>query len=214
MERIGQSRIAACELHAQQQGFSLIELLAAIFVIAVPLLAFEAVATRFGKMAGIDASLLSAVASVIAVVAFYRRAGRLRVQEERDLIQNYSFVCRVTALPTDLSSIVKADGTEIAVGDYGWEAEPIHSDGLIYLHGLTEDWQVAWYAGFRQDQIERIGPKPRLQYYLPTSWVCVGANAPLCPFPVTKPPATTLEHPIRIIDRWVQGKYVPSKRTA
>ncbi len=203
------------DLQSQRRGaVTVIELFAVWFVIAVPLITFQAVAPSFGKWAGIVAALISAVASVKAVVAFYRWAGRCREQEERDLIQKYSLVYRLLALPTYPSSIVKAEGTDIAVGDYGWDAEPIHDDGLTYLHGLTEDWQVAWYAGFRVDQIERIGPKPRLQYYLPYSWVCAGSKAPLCPFAVVTHPTTTLGYPIRIIDRWVQGKYVQRKRMA
>ena len=168
-------------------------------------------APRFGKLEGFAAALVSAAASVAAVFAFYRCLFRRYEQELRELTQRYPLVYRVKELPTDASSIVKAEGTEIAVGDFGWDAEPIQNDGMTYLHGLTEGWQVAWYAGFCQDQIEGVGPKPRLQYYLPYSWICVGANAPLCPFPVVSTPTTTLGFPIRIIGRWVQGKYVPPK---
>lgn len=212
MERIGKNRTARGVLIGKRQGYTLIELLAVVFVISVPTLAFQTVAARYGKWARIVAALISAAAAIKAVVAFYRWAGRLREKEVRDLIQKYPLVYRVKGFPTDPSSILAGEGTDIAVGDYGWDAEPIHSDGLTYLHGLTEDWQVAWYAGFRLDQIERIGPKPRLQYYLPYTWVCMGGKAPICPFPVVKRPVTTLGFPERIIGGWVQGTYVERKR--
>jgi hypothetical protein len=196
----------------QRPGFTCIEVFAGWFVLFVPFLTFQVVASRYGVIPGVEASLVSFVASFMAVVGFYSWAGRLHEKKIRELISKYPFVYRVTARPTDTNSIVKPDGNDIAVGDFGWEAEPIHDNGLTYLHGLTEDWQVAWYAGFQSDQIERVGPKPRLQYHLPYSWVCAGGKPPICPFPVRNRPLKTLGHPIRIIGRWVQGSNVPRQR--
>jgi membrane protein implicated in regulation of membrane protease activity len=207
MDIIGDNRIAGRASQAQRRGVvTLIELFAAIFVMAVPLITFEVVATRFGKLTGIAAAFLSAVASVLVVVAFYRWSYRCHQKELRELSEKYPDVYRVTALPTEPSSILMTEGAEIEVGDYGWEAEPIHDDGLTYLHGLTEQWRLVWYAGFRSDQIERIGPKPRSQYYLPYSWRCRGPETPPCPFPVQSHETTDLGNPERIIWPWVQGK--------
>ena len=192
---------------AKRRGYSLVELFAAIFVLAVPLITIQVVATRFGKSTGIVAGLLSAVASVAVVIAFYRWIGRCHQKELHELSEKYPHVYRVIALPTDTSSILTAEDAKLEVGDYGWEAEAIHDDGLTYLHGLTEKWRLVWYAGFRSDQIERIGPKPRTQYYLPYSWrVGGGSSAPPCPFPVETRYATDLGNPERIIGSWVQGK--------
>jgi len=130
MDIIEENMIAGRTFQSQRRGFTIIELLAAIFVIAVPLITGEIVARSFGRSAGFAAGILSAVASVIAVVAFYRWRGRAGEQEQRELSEKYPLVYRVIALPADTSSIVKAEGAEIEVGDYGWDAEPIHFDGL------------------------------------------------------------------------------------
>ncbi len=50
------------------------------------------------------------------------------------------------------------------MGDYGWEAQPLRKNNLIYLQGLTEEWLVVWLAGFRPDEIEYVGLKPLSQY--------------------------------------------------
>ena len=139
MNSIGDNRIAGRVFQAQRRGVTLIDMLAVIFVLIVPLITFDVVETRFGRSSGIAAGLLSGVAAVITIVAFYWWMGRLNEQKLRELEEKYPLVYRVTALPTDTSGIVKAEGAEIEVGDFGWEAEPIHSDGLTYLHGLTEE---------------------------------------------------------------------------
>ena len=100
-----------------------------------------------------------------------------------------------------------AEGAEIKEGDYGWEAEPIRDDGLTYLHGLTEQWRLVWYAGFQAEHLERIGPKPRTQYHLPYSWrVEGGLNSTPCPFPIQSRETNDLGNPEKIIWPWVQGK--------
>jgi hypothetical protein len=88
----------------------------------------------------------------------------------------------VIGLPSDGTNVKKPQGAEIKIGDYGWEAEPPKGkEDLIFLQGLTAKWQVVWYAGFRSDQIESTGSKPRSQYDWDYSWL---RNAPPCPFPV------------------------------
>lgn len=128
----------------------------------------------------------------------------------RELNERFPGVFRVLEVPRGLPCVI-ADGGEIRVGDYGWEAEPIYDDGLIYLHGLTEEWAVAWHAGFLPEQVELIGEKPRSQYFLPYSWRCAGAKSPLCPFPVQHAPKESLGFPQRIDFPFVQGVKVEVK---
>jgi hypothetical protein len=87
------------------------------------------------------------------------------------------------AIPLDAKNIIKPADAEIRVGDFGWEAAPIRNDGLIYLQGLTSGWRVVWHAGFRPEQVERVGPKPSSQYdYWAPYWA--KPSPPICPFPV------------------------------
>lgn len=210
MEHVRQYESSGWFLRSQRRGFTLIELLAAIFVIVVPIITMQIALPRFGFRSAVEAAVISAIVSVNLVIVFYKASSRQFEKEQRELLKKYPDVYRVSYLPQDSSSVLKDEWTIIAVGDYGWEAEPIHKDGLRYLHGLTKEWQVAWYAGFREDQIERIGPKPRSQYHLPYSYNC---NPPPCPFPITTLPEATLGMPSPIFHEWVQGKYLPNKQT-
>jgi len=194
---------------ARRGGFTVIELLAGIFVLAVPLLAMNVVATRADRLAGVLAGLVVFAVCVLTVIAFYSWVGRRREKEFRELNEQYPLVYRVIAVPNETKDILKAQGAEIECGDFGWEAEPIESDGLTYLQGLTKQWCVAWYAGFRPDQIEKVGPKPRSQYSLPYSWVCGGAIPPTCPYPVQSNDSSDLGHPSRISRPFVQGQRRP-----
>ena len=171
-----------------RSGWTIIELFAVMFVIYVPIVIGQFVAKRFGNETGIVVGIFSVPICVTAVFLFYWSVGRQSQQRQRQLSEKYPSIYRIIALPTDAKNILIPEGAEIKVGDYGWEAEPIHkndlnSSDLIYLHGLTDKWRVVWYAGFRANQIERVGPKPRSQYYLPYSMMRA-ASSPACPFPV------------------------------
>ena len=179
-------------------------MLALVLVNTVPIVTKLLVAKAFGLWPGIAAGVAAFVASVLAVAAFYRAVGRWAEEEQRRMLKEYPSIYRVTALPT--GRVVTAEGAIVEIGDYGWEAEPVENDGRIYLHGLTEDWFVVWYAGFMPDHVVKIGPKPRSQYYLPLSWACAGSNPPPCPFPVRTPQTNHLGHPCRIIGKFVQGR--------
>jgi prepilin-type N-terminal cleavage/methylation domain-containing protein len=194
------------------RGFTIVELLAAILIIAAPAFVFRVMAPHVGLWGGVGAAAFAFCVCAKAIISFYKWAYRLAAQEEHRLTEKFVWIYRVTALPCASSVVVVAEGTNIAIGDYGWEAEPIQPDGLTYLHGLRSDWQVAWYAGFRSEQIERIVVKPRSQYYLPYSWVAAGSKAPPCPYSVARPAQTSLGYPTRIIDRWVQGKWIHERR--
>jgi len=162
-------------------GATFIELLALIFIISVTLSVGNAVSDKFGRLAGIGAGAVSAFVCVVAVILFYRVAGRRHAQQCREFREKYTRIYRVLAVPTDEAAIKKAQGAEIKAGDYGWEAAPLRDDGLIYLQGLNPQWRVVWYAGFRLDQIETVAAKPQSQYDWNYAWV---RNPPPCPFPV------------------------------
>ena len=102
---------------------------------------------------------------------------------------NFDQMARLAAelaakLPSAQLSVIKPQGAEIRIGDYGWEAGPTRSDGLIYLQGLAPDWTVVWHTGFRPDEVERVAEKPTSQYdYWAPYWAKSPPPSP-CPFPV------------------------------
>ena len=108
-----------------------------------------------------------------------------RRRNNRRLREQYKFIYRVISTPSDDQFVLKADGTSIEDNDYGWEAEPVYQDGLIYLHGLNPRWEVVWYVGFRPEQVEIVGPKPKSQYNIFPYWVDA-SKVPQCPFAVQK----------------------------
>jgi hypothetical protein len=167
-----------------RQAWTLIELLALMFVIAVSTGMGKSVARKHGTWPGIGAGILAAAVCATIVVLFYRWMWRQDKRRLQELREKYHTIYRVIALPTDKTSIRKPEGAEIKVGDYGWEAGPILKDGLIYLQGLTVKWCVVWHAGFRPDQVEKVGPKLSSQYdYWVPDWA-KGPPPPPCPFPV------------------------------
>jgi hypothetical protein len=97
----------------------------------------------------------------------------------------------------------------ISAGDYGWEAENIHGDNLIYLQGLNDDWNVVWYAGFCRQQLEYVCEKPENQYQRRT-WQRYHGK---CPFTVLSdiPNVETFGLPLLMVGRWVQGVHIPLK---
>jgi len=169
-----------------REGYTLIELLAFMFMVAISAIVGESVATRYGTWAGIGAGFVAALTSVCLVALFYRwswQRDRRRLQELRD---KYRGVYRVLKLPSAQLSIIKPQGAEIRIGDYGWEAGPDRSDRLIYLQGLAPDWTVVWHIGFRPEEVERVAEKPTSQYdYWAPYWAKPPPPAP-CPFPVTE----------------------------
>jgi hypothetical protein len=158
-----------------------LELLTLWLVIGVPLLVGQIVAKKFGLWPGIGAGVLLAAGCVLIAVRAYRAHWRRNAQRRQEWKQKYSSIYRVLTLPMDQAVIKKAQGAEIKVGDYGWEAIPLRDDGLIYLQGLNPQWRVVWYGGFRADQIEKVTLKPQSQYDWDSAWA---KNAPPCPFPV------------------------------
>jgi hypothetical protein len=155
-------------------------------------------------------SLDLTAASLAVIFLIWLIGGTQMRRVKRRLRENYRLIYRVTSIPSDGQCILKADGTSIAVGDYGWEAEPIYQDGLIYLHGLNSRWQVVWYCGFRPDQLEVVGPKPRSQYYIFPDWVDF-KKVPQCPYTVKEYqlgmyPTFHLGFAVKMERDWIQGR--------
>lgn len=140
------------------------------------------VARDAGGWAGFMSVSVTAFGSIGVTVAFYKWRRQVAAQYQRELLEKFPGVYRVLGVPTDARRAVRAEGVQIEVGDYGWEAEPLRCDGLTYLHGLTRKWGVAWYAGFQSEQIERIGSKPCSQYDADDDWAW-SINRQ-CPYPI------------------------------
>ena len=103
-------------------AYTLIELLAVMFVVAMTGLVEESVAHRFGRWTGIGAGAVTLIICVMGVVLFYRwswKRDRRRLQELRE---KYRGIYRVIALPSDQKIVARPDGAEIKIGDCGWEA--------------------------------------------------------------------------------------------
>ena len=157
-------------------------------------------------------SLLLAAASLAALFLVFVFGGIPMWIINRRLRKKYKLIYRVISVPSGHQFAIKAAGASIEIGDYGWEAEPIDLDGLIYLHGLNPRWQVVWYAGFRPDQVEVVGPKPRSQYNIFPDWVNP-EKVPQCPFPVKKfeygkYPDFHMGFPVQTQREWVQGRTI------
>lgn len=200
------NRTSGCAAHARRDAWTIFELVAAIVILATPLISFQIAAPRWGTIIGIAVAVGASIVSIASVVAFYTWASFYHQRKAKELLCRYPCVYRIVAEPDDENCILVAEGARVAVGDYGWDAEPVHDDGLTYLHGLADNWDVVWYAGFRAEQIESVGLKPCLQYYLPYDMPASG-----CPFPVQVASGNTLGEPSQMIDRWVQGHYVPRR---
>lgn len=192
------------EAKTARRGYSCVEVIVSLLIISTSIIVWYALSRRVGLVVAVAGVAASVALCMLGARAFYTWAGRLGEHERRDLEERYPNVYRVIAVPPHGPCVI-AEGAKVAIGDYGWEAEPINNDGALYLQGLTEEWTVAWYAGFQPDHVELIGKKPRSQYFLPYSWICVGANPPICPFPVLHAPDKSLGFPQRIDFPFVQG---------
>ena len=176
-----------------QDAYTLIELLAVMFVMVFASLVFKAVRNEDGLGPALVAGGLAAPLGVWLVILFYRWTWRRDRQCLTRLREQYCTIYQVKELPSDAKSIVKPAGAEIQIGDYGWDARPHRRDGLIHLQGLTDRWQVVWHAGFRPDQIQRIAAKPASQY---DYWV---------PYWAKRPPPPPCLFPVRLRDTPTMG---------
>lgn len=129
---------------------------------------------------------------VAAWLVLWLRGVLRRRNERRRLLlrERYRHIYRVLALPEEA---LKAEGAEVRVGDYGWEAEPLRADGRISLQGLTAGWTVVWHAGFRPEQVEQVAVKPRSQYDWDAAWL---RNPPPCDYPVIERRTRSMGFPV------------------
>lgn len=196
-----------------RQGYTLIEILAVAFVITITAAIGKSVASKYGTGPGIGSGFLAAGASAIVVVLFYLWASLIDRRRLQKLREKYRSVYRVVALPTDEKNIIKPEGAEIKIGDYGWEAGPMRRNGLIYLQGLTRAWTLVWYAGFRPEQVERVATKSSSQYDYWAPYWAKPPPPPPCPFPVLERETLTFgipHHSHRILSRPIP---YPAKRS-
>lgn len=178
-----------------RKGYTLLELLTVIFVVSGAIVIGKIVASVYGGWSGAGAGLLTGVLCSIILAVLDRRHWQRQDRRLQELREKYHSIYRVIVVPTNLKIIIRPDGAEIKIGDFGWEAWPSHNDGLIYLHGLTPEWTVVWHAGFRQDQIEWVADKPNSQY---DSWYQDWATPPPlppCPFPIVDRETPTIGRP-------------------
>lgn len=173
-----------CLSQVNRRGLTLVNMLAALFIIFGSLMPAVLVTSQYGVESGLFAGTIASLGCWGVIIALSAWSHYQFHETLRTLSENYPSIYRVKRVPVDTSRFWMAEGATIEIGDYGWEAKPLHDDGLIYLQGLSERWGVVWYGGFRLDEIEEVGPKPRTQYLLPESWYLVGPDAFPCPFPV------------------------------
>jgi len=178
---------------------TLIELLVFVSAFLVGTMTFSVARFYFNIWAGFSAAFLALVV-FFKIMDFLNRFGRRR--HRRKMAEKYPRIFRVLAVPVErdssrlLSKLFPAENHVVKIGDYGWEANPFlrratdRKGNLIYLKGWNEDWKLIWYAGFRPNEIEFVGPKPFSEYDLPNR----PAPRPVCPFPV-QPRDTTATPP-------------------
>ena len=177
-------------------GYTLIELLAVMFIVALATVAYATITRSHGIGMGIVAALIGGSLGFGIVALFYRRLWERDKAQLGKLRANYGGIYRVLTVPHDNQPEIMLEGAEIRTGDYGWEAAPLanEKDGLVYLQGLTPDWRTVWHAGFHPNEIERICLKPSSQY---DHWVPYWAKAPPdpCPFPIQPRETPSMERP-------------------
>jgi len=126
---------------------------------------------------------------------FYRCLDWLEVRHRAERREKYRGIYRVLSLPSAHNKPASWNAEDITVGDFGWEAEPVTKDGLIWLQGLSVQWKMNWRAGFKPEEVEYVGPKPVSQYDWkdfeydgpkPRSIYTSAIPKQPCPFPIQK----------------------------
>jgi len=170
------------------------------FVLALSMLVWASAkfgvfcAEHFGSFGSLIALVLVLLFFFFVIMrVFCRCFNWLNVMERAERREKYRGIYRVLALPSVQPNNWNAE--DITVGDFGWEAEPLTKDGMIWLHGLSVQWKMTWRAGFKTEEIEYVGPKPVSHY----DWIEFEYDGPKprsiyttaipkhpCPFPVQK----------------------------
>jgi hypothetical protein len=163
--------------------------------------------SSFGEAGRIIAGLL---ALLFFLFVYMRNAFRafewFDVQERSKLREKHRGIYRVLALPTKSQKPNNWCAEEITIGDYGWESKLLTKDGLIWLHGLSTEWKMAWRAGFKPEEVEFVCYKPISQYDWkdfeydgpkPSSIWTTAIPKQQCPFTIQKPTTTRrLQFPV------------------
>lgn len=188
-----------CKLHenrlSARKAWTLIELLAGMFIILFAGVVSETVRKNHGRGLSLLAGFLGALVGVLLVILFYRWNWSRDKRRLTQLCEDYRNIYQVKELPTDAKNIVKPEGAEIQIGDFGWDARPNRRDGLIHLQGLTARWQVVWHAGFHSDQIEKVATKPASQYDYWAPYWAKPPPPPPCPYSVRERNTPTMGLP-------------------
>src|ERR1700758_2842880 len=104
---------------SRQQAYTLIELLAFTLIVAMTAIVGKAVATRYGTLTGVGAGFVAALSSVCLTVLLYRWSWQRDRHRLKELREKFRGIYCVTKLPSSQISIIKPQGAEVKIGDYG-----------------------------------------------------------------------------------------------
>ena len=147
-----------------------------------------------------------ALCCILLLIYIFAKVAPKQKKLESALAKKYRLIYRVVSLPDKSRIVLKTEDSDVQVGDYGWEAEAVFSDGLVYLHGLNEKWQVVWYVAFLPNEVEVVCQKPRSQYYCYPYWM--EKNIPTCPYVVKLFGKKNFGFPVKIEGNWIQGRTI------
>src|SRR5580698_5233235 len=99
-----------------EKGWTLIELLAVMFIVAITSVIYLPIAKKYGVTTGVGTGLVTIVACVFIIIQFYRWSWRSNKQRLQELREKYKAIYRVNAFPVDNKNLRKATGAEIKIG--------------------------------------------------------------------------------------------------
>jgi hypothetical protein len=153
---------------------------------------------QFGFLYGLLIALVLVLLFFFIVImrVLFRCLNWLERAHRAERREKYRGIYRVLAFPSVGNKPANCwNAEDITVGDFGWEAQTLTKDGLIWLHGLSVHWKMTWRAGFKPDEVEYVGVKPVSHYDWkdfeydgpkPTSIYSSAIPKQPCPFPVQK----------------------------
>ena len=172
------------------------------FVLCLAMLVWAS--AKFGGLCGEHFGILGCLCALVLALLFfffvlmrnfYRCLNWIEARVRAERRARYRGIYRVLSLPSVHNEPASWNAGNITVGDFGWEAEPLTKEGLVWLHGLSVHWKMAWRAGFKPEEVEYVGPKPvshydwkDFEYDGPKATSIYTSAIPKqpCPFPVQK----------------------------